>query len=151
MDTISGTGRIRTDANVVLLDLNQPPFVLVAWSEDEEVAEVLTSESGWADGDTEDNYRLLATVIEVMVRIECATWPEVEQQFHMVLKPALKAASTWLLEREMEGVSIKWRARRPLLISSPTTTEDVLNHQRTVTFRVPVQPTVSITGLPEEP
>lgn len=144
---IDGTARVRDLAGLVVLDLNSGLFTLAGWSDDEETAERTASTSPWVDGDEEDSWRPVSGVIEVQVRIKGATtWPEVEAAFEQ-LKAAVKAAPVWLLEREIEGVSHVWRANRPLSITSPLTTADILNRRRTVVMRIPVQPTPAVTGV----
>ena len=144
---IDGTARIRDAAGAILLDLNDGvSYVLASWSDDEEVAESVTAQSPWVDGDAEEMYRLAATIIEVQVRVKGSTWAQVEGN-RKALADAVKAASTWVLERELEGVSVKWRARRPLSILSPVTSVDIANRRRYVTLRIPVQPSPSISGV----
>lgn len=144
--TIDGTARIRNLANTVLRDLNAGDLTLVAWSDDEEVADSQTIASAWADGDSETNYRLEAVIITVAVRIKGGTWAHVET-VRKALSDDLKHAPQWLLEREIEGVSTVWRVRRPLSITSPIVTSDIANRRRTVEFRLAAQPTPAITGL----
>lgn len=144
---IEGTARIRDLAATVLLDLNDgEAYELADWSDDEENADVTTTESPWIDGDSEDNYRLTATVIAVQVRVKGASWAQVEAR-NKALRDAVKAAPQWLLEREIEGVSHVWRARRPLSITSEIKSHNIANRRRLVTLRIPVQPTAAITGL----
>jgi len=145
---IVGTARVRDMANAVLLDLNDgDAYALIGWSDDDEVADSVTEESGWVDGDAEISYRLSSVVIEVQVRVMGSTWAQTEARF-LALKNAVKANPTWLLEREIEGVSVKWRARRPLSITSPVDSVAIANRRRLVTLRIPCQPTTSIAGLP---
>ena len=144
---ISGTARILSLANDVLLDLNDgDAYVLASWSDDEEVADSVTEESGYVDGDAEISYRLTATIIEVQVRVKGTTYAQVEGR-RKALSDAVKAAPVWLLQRELEGVSVKWRARRPIYIGSPIDSAGIANRRRTVTLRIPVQPNPTVTGL----
>lgn len=143
---IEGTARIRNLADTVVRDLNVGELTLVSWSDDEEIAEIEVSTSPWVDGDSEANYRLAAVIITVTVKIKAASWAAVETT-RKALSDDLKAAPTWLLEREIEGVSTKWRVGRPLSITSPMATHDIANRRRIVEFRVKAQPTPLITGL----
>ena len=146
MDNPDITLRVRDAAGGVVLDLCSGGYYATAAPAHEETWRRDRVTSPWVDGDgasgtpdTLDSQRIPLTV-----RIEGATWVEVEQR-----RLALKSATTqplWFLEVASEGVSFTYRAGRADS-TSPFTTADVADRRRVVSMTVPVQPTPAVTGV----
>ena len=138
------TIRVRDAAGNEVLDLCAGGYSATAAPAYEETwrREVVTSQ--FVDGDSSLRETLDAQRIPLTVRIEGASWAEVEQR-----RLALKDATTqplWFLEVFAEGVSFTYRAGRADS-SSPFTTADVADRRRMVSMTVPVQPTPAVTGV----
>ena len=103
------------------------------------------SRSPWVDGSSDDGGTVDTTEVSLLVKVFDPSWVSVETRME-ALRDAT-AASSWLLEQSVEGVTKVWRAGRVDILTPPVSTTDLLNKRRFVVLTFPVQPSPTITGL----
>lgn len=132
-------------AGALVLDLNAGGYKAVTLPGADKTWRRHTAQSPFVDGTQEISAVLDGMVLDVQVRIRAGSWATIE-----TLRAALDAATSgsprWLLQITRGGVTEVWRADRADS-SSPAPSHNLLNLQRDVLLRIPVQPTPAITGI----
>lgn len=131
----SATFQLRNNAAGLFVEGVQPP--------EENVEENVVTQDG-VDGDYAVSERDTAGILTVVVRVEGTSWPQTTTRWQAA-RTAYRAERNFYVETEIDGVTTRYRARRPNVTGGQLTPEDVANSTQRYVLRFPVQPNPTIT------
>ena len=140
--------RLRSLAGATLIDLHNHVngydiLAPVDFSDESWVR--MTTSSPYVDGEFETAARLSGGRVSVGVRIQGATWAQVETR-RLAVRAAYVSLPTFLLDVTLEGVTQTFRANRPDVSSLAVAPVDMARKVRRIMLTFPVQPNPTVTG-----
>lgn len=126
---------LRNPAGGLVVESVQPP---------EENARETVIVADNVDGDYATVSDDAAGVLTVFCRVRGSSWPQTTTRW-LAARTAYRAERNFYVETVIDGVTTRYRTRRPNVTAGDLTGEAIANNMQTYVLRFPVQPNPTIT------